>query len=350
LQLAQKLLNLGVNKTVEVLEKEIVAFFKKESDVTKKDFLENALGRFKINNIYDSKEFIIKEYSCTYFRDYDLKFKTEASNFIQIAFFLNDKVLKDRINNQINEYLPYHNYIYYTEEDADVDIYFKKDVEYRNLDIYVAEDYFHHLVNTSNEFVKKFILLINQKKSCSLFENGIPVNSQMMSALAEIKRYPKKGIAKDYYVKSRIMTLLQLIFEEEENRKSIIGDKKHQTVKEQEIEKIHDIKDFINKNLHEFYTIENLSTLFEINDFKIKKGFKELFNMGVFEYSTKMRMKYAQNILKTTKLSIKEIAYKIGYGSPSSFSAAFKKECFVSPNVYREKRNLASTDIVTAPV
>lgn len=331
-------MNLGENKIMETDEQEILGFFEKEPNGNKSAILKNALGSFKTDYIYDSKEFIIREYSCTYATNYTLKYTTKESGLIQISFFLNQMVLKDQINTITNEYLPYHNYIYFTPKDVAVEIYFKKEIEYRNLDIYVAEDYFHHLINTSNESFELFISSINQKKFTRLFDEGFPISPQMMSALTEIKKYPNEGICKEYYIKSRIMTILQLLFESAESKKTIDADKKHNSIKEYEINKIHEIKDFIDQNLTEFYTIENLASRFETNDFKIKKGFKALFNTGIFEYSTKMRMKHAQNILKTTDLSIKEIAYQIGYGSPSSFSTAFKKECLVSPNVYRAKR------------
>ncbi|WP_373564913.1 helix-turn-helix domain-containing protein [Sphingobacterium sp. E70] len=69
----------------------------------------------------------------------------------------------------------------------------------------------------------------------------------------------------------------------------------------------------------------------------MEKGFKERFGMGLFQFATQVHIQEAISLLRTTDLSIKEIAFRTGYSSPSSFSVAFKKQCGIAPNQIRKK-------------
>jgi AraC-like DNA-binding protein len=46
------------------------------------------------------------------------------------------------------------------------------------------------------------------------------------------------------------------------------------------------------------------------------------------------RLKRAKDLLGQNNLTVAEIAYKIGYDMPNSFSRAFKKEFGISPSAY----------------
>jgi AraC-like DNA-binding protein len=68
-----------------------------------------------------------------------------------------------------------------------------------------------------------------------------------------------------------------------------------------------------------------------LNEFKLKKGFKETFNQTVFEYLSDVRLETARNDLLNTGKSVTEIACELGYSSLQHFSAAFSKKFGVSP-------------------
>jgi two-component system response regulator YesN len=53
------------------------------------------------------------------------------------------------------------------------------------------------------------------------------------------------------------------------------------------------------------------------------------------EYLTEVRIKKAQELLRTTGLRATEIAYQVGYNDPHYFSAAFKKNTGLSPTEFR---------------
>ena len=70
---------------------------------------------------------------------------------------------------------------------------------------------------------------------------------------------------------------------------------------------------------------------------------KALTNMGCNEYITKQRMEKAIRLVKESALTFAEISEKVGYSTPSYFSAAFKQFTGMTPTQYKnsfERKNL----------
>lgn len=322
------------------IARQILDFFGEDHRNGVPEIFTNDVGTFETLTLYKGDEFLVKEYKSTYDEDYTMKFCTDESKYIELAFFLDgSEVIRDSVNGRIGEYKLFHHYIYFTQGNSDVEIYFQKEICYKNLDIYVAKDYFHQLAENSDA-LKDFIRKIDREKSASLFPEGLPITPQMMSILLEIKKCTLEGFYRDYYIKSRILSLLLLIFEFAKSEEEATSPKSKTSISTTEIHKLMEVKEFVEGNLKSFYTIEQLSLKFGINEFKLKTGFKELFGDGVFHYASKLRMKEALYLLKNADFSIKEIAYHLGYASPSSFSVAFKNEMGVGPSYYRKKNLL----------
>lgn len=95
------------------------------------------------------------------------------------------------------------------------------------------------------------------------------------------------------------------------------------------------IRDYIQNNYKEQISLKSLSRHFGINDFKIKTGFKLLFDSPVITFLIDTRLKQACELLRESRLSISIIAEEVGYGHANNFSAAFKRKYDVSPLDYR---------------
>ena len=94
-------------------------------------------------------------------------------------------------------------------------------------------------------------------------------------------------------------------------------------------------KELLNSRMDNPPTIIELAKLVGVNEYKLKKGFKELFGTTIFGYIHNSRMSLAKRLLLGTDKTAKEIAYQVGYSSPQHFSNAFKKQFGVTPNNVR---------------
>ncbi|MCJ8336824.1 MAG: AraC family transcriptional regulator, partial [Epibacterium sp.] len=72
-----------------------------------------------------------------------------------------------------------------------------------------------------------------------------------------------------------------------------------------------------------------------INDFKLKKGFKELYKMTRYAYLRERRMMAAQQALVETGMSVTEVANQVGYTNLGHFAAAFRKQFGAMPKDFK---------------
>lgn len=93
-------------------------------------------------------------------------------------------------------------------------------------------------------------------------------------------------------------------------------------------------KEVLDKNLANPPTIKLLSKDIGLNEYKLKKGFKELFGISVHAYVIEKKLELAKNLLDESKISVSEAAFRAGYGNSSHFAAAFRKHYGTNPGEY----------------
>ena len=94
-------------------------------------------------------------------------------------------------------------------------------------------------------------------------------------------------------------------------------------------------KDSIAKNIFEDLNIEDLAFLCGLSLSSFKRKFKTVYGTSPNKYITSKRLDRAQTLLRTSKLSISEIAYDCGFSDVSYFSKTYKKHFNASPSELR---------------
>lgn len=92
-----------------------------------------------------------------------------------------------------------------------------------------------------------------------------------------------------------------------------------------------------NHLLGPFPGIENTAKKTGISPAKLKKDFKSIHNLGVYQYYSTKQMQLAHQLLCKKKHSVKEVAALMGYANTSKFSTAFKKKFNVSPSYFNKE-------------
>jgi len=91
------------------------------------------------------------------------------------------------------------------------------------------------------------------------------------------------------------------------------------------------IADYININYNEDLSLSILSKTFSMSESYISRRFKQSIGVSINEYINYIRISHAEQILKTEKLPITDIALKCGYNDSSYFSSVFKKFKGITP-------------------
>ncbi|UKS28891.1 helix-turn-helix domain-containing protein [Paenibacillus sp. HWE-109] len=97
----------------------------------------------------------------------------------------------------------------------------------------------------------------------------------------------------------------------------------------------------LERDFAEEITIEQLTATAGLSRFHFMRLFKEKFGKGVIEYVTELRLNEAKQLMRDQPdLSLREIAFRVGYKNETYFSNLFKKHMGVAPAVYLKNRTL----------
>jgi AraC family transcriptional regulator len=96
------------------------------------------------------------------------------------------------------------------------------------------------------------------------------------------------------------------------------------------------IEDYIEANLAENLTITDLAASIHISQFHFARAFKSATGEPPHRYITNRRIERAKVLLAATKLSVFDIADRVGFSNQSHFTAQFRKLVGATPKQYRD--------------
>jgi len=104
-------------------------------------------------------------------------------------------------------------------------------------------------------------------------------------------------------------------------------------------EAIKEAQVYIENNLQEKISIENLSSLFAVGRRNFDRRFIKATGNTPLEYAQRVKIEAAKKLLETSRKTIHEVMYDVGYADIKAFRDLFKKITGISPLSYRNKYN-----------
>lgn len=98
------------------------------------------------------------------------------------------------------------------------------------------------------------------------------------------------------------------------------------------------LQEHIDRNLDQSVSMHQLSQLVSLSPSQITRLFKSAFQTTPYEYLLSRRAAMAKELLRSTNLSVKEIAYSLGFSDEHYFSTFFRKRTGTAPLSYRKSK------------
>lgn len=196
----------------------------------------------------------------------------------------------------------------------------------------------HESVEIKVELTQKILLIaIDSERAEDLIINNNELgelDSSMHSVLKEIQQCSEDCPIKCIFIESKILSLVYQILESLQIQKDRYGVERGLSY--EDIQKLRAAKVYIVENIDKSYTLIDLAHQVGLNDFKLKKGFRQLFGSTVFTYRHTMRMEKAKDMLQSG-FQVNQVSDAIGYKHPHHFSTAFKEYFKVLPSSIKVK-------------
>lgn len=97
------------------------------------------------------------------------------------------------------------------------------------------------------------------------------------------------------------------------------------------------VQEFIEQNVQERITVDQLATKFAISRRNLERRFKKATSNSIIEYMQRVKIEAAKMSLESSRENVNEVMYNIGYTDPKAFRTTFKKITGLSPLQYRSK-------------
>jgi len=96
---------------------------------------------------------------------------------------------------------------------------------------------------------------------------------------------------------------------------------------------------YIESNLHEKISVEHLSSKFAVGRRNFDRRFIKATGNTPVEYSQRVKIESAKKALETSRKTINEVMYEVGYSDVKAFREVFKKITGMSPIEYKMRYN-----------
>ncbi|TAE27643.1 MAG: AraC family transcriptional regulator [Candidatus Kapaibacterium sp.] len=204
----------------------------------------------------------------------------------------------------------------------------------RVCEVRFTPEYFAHLVPEESPLIAPLHKEIARGKAGMVGKANFALTSRMETLLREIHTPARRGCLQKIFLESKVLELFVLQSEQIQQaghgcRECGLCSPTPASQKRSERERLQEAFEIVCNSFAAPPTLAELARQVGLNEFTLKRGFKETFGTTVYALVVAGRMKKARELLLTgdtqQSLTIADIAEAVGYEHATHFTAAFKK-------------------------
>lgn len=220
-----------------------------------------------------------------------------------------------------------HNIRYIPTTNSDHEI--KKDIDYTYFLVVLSKDYYFNLIDRHSLVHEDFVKEISRGQYTSYASEDFHVTPEMRRVIDDLVNCRQHGELKRIHTEARILELLMYQLEQLGN-----GQERPEldSVKGDDVVRLEQAREILKDAFRHPPTQRELSRMVALNEFKLRRGFKEYFGTTVYDYITRLRMEHARKLLVEERMTISEVSNEVGFSHQNNFSIAFKKYFGLPPS------------------
>ncbi|WP_319380877.1 AraC family transcriptional regulator [Thiomicrorhabdus sp.] len=156
----------------------------------------------------------------------------------------------------------------------------------------------------------------------------------ILQLVSELQNQSRIGLFNGFSRRGKMYELLQQVVEQVIKEKCSASSEIKLGIND--VMKLEQVKQLLKNDIQSPPSLTQLAKLVGLNEFKLKRGFKQLNQQTVFEYLHQLRMQHAASLLCKTHQPVVEIAQQSGYCNHGHFSSAFRQFYGKAPTAFRK--------------
>jgi AraC family transcriptional regulator, transcriptional activator of the genes for pyochelin and ferripyochelin receptors len=194
--------------------------------------------------------------------------------------------------------------------------------------VHFTRDAFLRIAGEGSDNLKAFVDMVANRNASILSVAALPLGTSIQTAINAVLHCKFNNSLKRIFLLSKAMELMVL----QADAYAQAQQKPLQHIKsDYDRERIVYAREYLLKHIDSPPSIPELAKIAAINEFKLKKGYKELFGNTIFADLADVRLEQARLSLLENNCPVTDIAYELGYTTVQHFSYVFKKKFGVTP-------------------
>ncbi|HTM93068.1 MAG TPA: AraC family transcriptional regulator, partial [Flavisolibacter sp.] len=183
------------------------------------------------------------------------------------------------------------------------------------------------LQNDTDKKISQLTDCLYSQKTYLANNKALTCGGRIAQTIGSIRQCSFSGVMRYLFLESKMMELFALQMEQLHS----VTDGNNNDWKATDKDKLHSLKHYIENAYLDSFSLKDLTYQFGLNEFKLKKGYKQFFQTTVFGHVHQLRLQKAKMLLEEKTMNVTEAAFFIGYNNVSSFCTEFKKRFGYSP-------------------
>ena len=248
--------------------------------------------------------------------------------------------LSSRIRRKTSTERVYPSDIFFFSYDSEGISRFYTGACYRYVSVILSPTALEDMIATSG-MVPLFLGSLHKIEIGMRYHHTSPLTKQTQAVATQIIACPMTEVCRSLFLEGKALELLSLHF-----NLVLSKNDKPAPLTRSDVERIHAARELLVKNLYDPPSIQKLSTLCGLNEFKLRSGFRTYFENTVHGVLVKERMNHALILLRDSNTSVSLVANAVGYSSIGNFIKTFHRQFGVTPGqVLKNARKKYNQDI-----
>jgi AraC-like DNA-binding protein len=205
-------------------------------------------------------------------------------------------------------------------------------LQYNCLTVHLTPAFFADLVLGNPEWLAVHEARLHRPEPFVLLPPDVAITPTQSALIQQIMAAPYSGSLQKMFLEARFLDLFM------EQQAQLAPRACRPTSRDRDV--LHAVREFLDRHYAHPPGLLALARQFGTNDFKLKKGFRELFGTTVFGYVAERRLQVARQLLTLTAQPVQEVAEAVGFSNPANFATAYRRKFGHAPSLVRRGPHL----------
>ncbi len=209
----------------------------------------------------------------------------------------------------------------------------------RSVDIHITAEQLCSFIATPDGSLPNSLSHLVRSANDPYYIRSGTITPAMNGVLQQLWACSYQGIMQRLYLESKIWELTALLIEQEITLQDgalakLAEGIVYPALKSEDVERIYQAREILRAHLDQPPSLLELARQVGLNDYALKRGFRQVFKTTAFGCLHQLRMERARQLLTETDMTIADVSYAVGFANRGYFAASFRKQFGLNPKSY----------------